>query len=206
MCIRRRPRSVSASRRVMHDFVRDSVRAALMKARPVPQFVSEIRAHATASQALTPGASWHARKALAAPGVRIPEAGLNEPAPRLSPCRRRCRRDLRAFSVRRQASPSKRMRRSPLLADWRSAPLAPNFTASFARQPFDAVPDHGCSPTLDVGEEEPTLSALGTLKPLGQIREFLHPGRERRRPVDRRPARCSRACTVRTRAEAAGGA
>src|SRR5215468_2812770 len=39
----------------MHDFVRDSVRAALMKARPVPQFVAEIRAHATASQALTPG-------------------------------------------------------------------------------------------------------------------------------------------------------
>src|SRR5438309_872982 len=41
---------------VMHDFVRDSVRAALMKARPVPQFMTEIRAHATASQSLTPGA------------------------------------------------------------------------------------------------------------------------------------------------------
>ena len=41
---------------VMHDFVRDSVRAALMKARPVPQFVTEMHAHATASQALTPGA------------------------------------------------------------------------------------------------------------------------------------------------------
>ena len=40
----------------MHDFVRDSVRGALMKARPVPQFVAEIRAHATAGQALTPGA------------------------------------------------------------------------------------------------------------------------------------------------------
>src|SRR5438045_511639 len=44
---------------VVHDFVRDSVRAALMKARPVPQFVTEMRAHATASQALTPGSqSW----------------------------------------------------------------------------------------------------------------------------------------------------
>src|SRR6201987_2189481 len=40
---------------VAHDFVRDSVRASLMKARPVPQFVTEMRAHATASQALTPG-------------------------------------------------------------------------------------------------------------------------------------------------------
>src|SRR5438309_4956544 len=41
---------------VMHDFVRDSVRAALMKARPVPQFATEIRAHPTASASLTPGA------------------------------------------------------------------------------------------------------------------------------------------------------
>ena len=41
---------------VMHDFVRDSVRAALMKARPVPQFTTEIEAHPTASPSLTPGA------------------------------------------------------------------------------------------------------------------------------------------------------
>src|ERR1700685_816511 len=40
---------------VMHDFVRDSVRAALMKARPVPQFMTEINAHPTASPSLTPG-------------------------------------------------------------------------------------------------------------------------------------------------------
>src|SRR5271165_356586 len=40
---------------VMHDFVRDTVRAALMKARPAPQFTTEIRAHATASAGLTPG-------------------------------------------------------------------------------------------------------------------------------------------------------
>src|SRR5580658_2551562 len=37
---------------VMHDFVRDSVRAALMKARPVPQFMTEISAHPTASPSL----------------------------------------------------------------------------------------------------------------------------------------------------------
>src|SRR6202011_861766 len=41
---------------VMHDFVRESVRAGLMKARPVPQFALEISAHATASSGLTPGA------------------------------------------------------------------------------------------------------------------------------------------------------
>src|SRR5207237_669885 len=36
----------------VHDFVRDSVRAALMKARPVPQFTREIDAHPTASPSL----------------------------------------------------------------------------------------------------------------------------------------------------------
>jgi DNA mismatch repair protein MutL len=41
----------------IHDFVRDSVRAALMKARPVPQFTREISAQPTAGAALSPGAS-----------------------------------------------------------------------------------------------------------------------------------------------------
>src|SRR5579859_5777244 len=41
---------------VLHDFFRDSVRAALMKARPVPQFVTEMRSRPTASPSLTPGA------------------------------------------------------------------------------------------------------------------------------------------------------
>src|SRR6478609_7087858 len=68
----------------MHDFVRDSVRAALMKARPVPQFVAEIRAHATAGQALTPGAltpgaGWHpSDDGLPASGSRLPEGGAPE--------------------------------------------------------------------------------------------------------------------------------
>src|SRR3984957_4308755 len=50
---RRKPEVRFRQQSVMHDFVRDSVRASLMKARPVPQFVTEMRAHATASQALT---------------------------------------------------------------------------------------------------------------------------------------------------------
>src|SRR6201997_4510910 len=40
---------------VVHDFVRESVRAALMKARPVPQFLTEIGAQPTAGPGLTPG-------------------------------------------------------------------------------------------------------------------------------------------------------
>ncbi|HEY6271743.1 MAG TPA: DNA mismatch repair endonuclease MutL [Terriglobales bacterium] len=40
---------------LVHDFIRDSVRAALMKARPVPQFTREIAAEPTARAALSPG-------------------------------------------------------------------------------------------------------------------------------------------------------
>ncbi len=39
---------------VLHDFIRDSVRAALMKARPVPAFMTELHAQPTASASLTP--------------------------------------------------------------------------------------------------------------------------------------------------------
>src|SRR5579859_1605924 len=77
---------------VMHDFVRDSVRAALMKARPVPQFVTEMHAHATASTSLTPGAMTPTLTpgaqfpeqapgygGLPGPGVQFPEAGDRRP-------------------------------------------------------------------------------------------------------------------------------
>src|SRR6266850_2061330 len=40
----------------VHDFVRDSARAALLKARPVPHFLQELSAHPRAGTALTPGA------------------------------------------------------------------------------------------------------------------------------------------------------
>src|SRR5450432_1866134 len=39
---------------VLHDFIRDSVRAALIKARPVPAFMAEIHAQPTASASLSP--------------------------------------------------------------------------------------------------------------------------------------------------------
>ena len=45
---------------LVHDFVRESVRAALMKARPVPEFTREITAQPTAAAGLSPGAQQHA--------------------------------------------------------------------------------------------------------------------------------------------------
>jgi DNA mismatch repair protein MutL len=157
----------------LHDFVRDTVRAALMKARPVPQFVAEIRAHATAGQALTPGALTPAagwENALPASASQLPEAGRRQPdaefgfslqAPIQPPISSRLQFE-GGIAVEANAA-------IPVARGLESAPLAPNFAVTL-EQRFDHVPDHGCSPAIDVSEEEPTLSALGTLRPLGQIR------------------------------------
>ena len=159
----------------MHDFVRDSVRATLMKARPVPQFVAEIRAHATASQALTPGAADWQPTSGAGPekAPLLPTAGRNG-APDSGPGD--------GFSLQAPVIPLMSARLQfeggiaveanaaiPVARGLENAPLAPDFSATVPHQ-ADTVPDHGCAPALDVGEEEPTLSALGTLRPLGQIR------------------------------------
>ena len=42
---------------LLHDFIRDSVRAVLMKARPVPAFMTEIHAQPTASPSLIAGSA-----------------------------------------------------------------------------------------------------------------------------------------------------
>jgi DNA mismatch repair protein MutL len=47
--------------------------------------------------------------------------------------------------------------------------LVPGFDGEESN-PGLRVPDSGCAPALEVSEPEPTLSALGTLRPLGQIR------------------------------------
>ena len=158
----------------MHDFVRDSVRAALMKARPVPQFVAEIRARATASQALTPGAEWEteiaeesatspllatsARSGAPAAPEFLPDAGLALRAqePPLISARL-------AFEggIAVDANAAVPAARGLEISQLQSVPI-------FAQE--DTVPDHGCSPALEAQDQEPTLSALGSLRPLGQIR------------------------------------
>jgi DNA mismatch repair protein MutL len=59
----------------VHDFVRDTVRAALMKTRPVPHFTTEIHAQPTSAQALSPMITPHAGARAAAGGFSL------EPAP-----------------------------------------------------------------------------------------------------------------------------
>jgi DNA mismatch repair protein MutL len=136
---------------VVHDFVRDAVRAALMKARPVPQFMTEMHAQPTASPGLTPGArldgaAWRAQPPIAESAMNgAPAGGFALQAPALPPI-------------------SGRFQFEGGIAVEANAALA------LGRVP-DAVPDSGCAPPLpDLVEEAPTLESLGTLKPLGQIR------------------------------------
>jgi DNA mismatch repair protein MutL len=150
---------------VMHDFVRDTVRAALMKARPAPQFTTEIRAHATASEGLTPGArEWEppsdlspATEALGRVPYEITGGnGFALPAPVLPP-----------ISARLQFE-------SGIAVEANAAiPVARGMESRFA----ETVPDNGCAAPLDtqpdaqeLDQENSTLDSLATLRPLGQIR------------------------------------
>ena len=141
----------------VHDFVRDSIRAALMKARPVPQFTTEIAAHPTASISLTPGsrppsvdpasypASW---RPLYAPAG--PDFALQAPVP--PPVTERFAFGMDGISVEANAA------------------------IPVARMPQEVIPENGCAPAID---DEPESAAgdsnlapsLASLKPLGQIRE-----------------------------------
>jgi DNA mismatch repair protein MutL len=155
---------------VMHDFVRDTIRAALMKARPVPQFVTEIRAHATAGQALTPGAHPWERTSGATVAEFPPPPGVTEVAGN--------------FALQAQPQPpiSARLQFGggiaieanaaiPVARGLENAELAPNFSSNIAPPlQSDTIPDRGCAPDLEVSQEEPTLASLATLRPLGQIR------------------------------------
>jgi DNA mismatch repair protein MutL len=141
---------------VMHDFLRDSVRAALMKARPVPQFVTEIRAHPTASPSLIPDA--RAAEAVA-PGRVL--YGQTAPA------------DF-ALQAPQQPPSNERLQFAGSIAVEANAAIP---VARFPRQTFGgAVPEttaEACA--APIAEENELLSdqavSLSSLKPLGQLRE-----------------------------------
>ena len=156
---------------VMHDFVRDSVRAALMKARPVPQFTTEIRAHPTASASLTPGAltpdpdsaAWHA---LYEPVSEHPRATQGPGG----------------FTLQASASPPVTQRfqfESGIAVDGNAALSVARFPqVTFggptpAAAPRVTAPADGCTPPIpdEPDTQNEIAPSLATLKPLGQIRE-----------------------------------
>src|ERR1700691_1820260 len=151
---------------LLHDFVRDTVRAALMKARPAPQFTTEIHAHATAGSGLTPSArEWEPPSDLAT-ASGAPARPLYDPAGGAG------------FALQAPALPpiSARFQFEGGIAVEANAaiPVARGLNSRFAEAIPDTIPDNGCAPALDVSEnasqEDSTLAALSTLRPLGQIR------------------------------------
>jgi DNA mismatch repair protein MutL len=147
---------------VIHDFVRESVRAALMKARPVPQFLTEIGAQPTASRGLT---SPLLNRGTGSDGLqRAPWHDLYEPAAAGGFA-------LQAPSV---AAATARLEFEGGIAVEANAAvsLARDPEASLLHPAIDApIPDHGCAPPIaQEPQAAPTLESLRTLRPLGQIR------------------------------------
>jgi len=132
---------------VMHDFVRDAIRAALMKARPVPQFVTEIHAHPSASPSLTPGALSSEGGAWRALYQPAPGGGFALQAP-----------EAPALNERFQFQGGIAVEANAAVSLARAAP---------------PIPDNGCAPPMADEPEMPSQLApsLASLKPLGQIRE-----------------------------------
>jgi DNA mismatch repair protein MutL len=155
---------------VLHDFFRDSVRAALMKARPVPQFVTEIRSRPTATPSLTPGA-----QAVSAGSSGVPRAFYGQTAPD-------------TFTLQAPQPPviAERFHFSEGMTVEANAavPVARfplhGFGGAESKLPALAEPGRGtqvgadtCSPAA-VEEPEPASDlapSLSSLKPLGQLRE-----------------------------------
>ncbi len=149
---------------VIHDFVRESVRAALMKARPVPQFLTEIGAQPSASAGLASPAFSDATRS--GDGFeRAPWRDLYEQA------------TAGGFALQAAAVPAMSARfefeggiavEANAAVSLERAPEATIAQSSVVDQP---IPDHGCAPPIaQEPQAAPTLESLRTLRPLGQIR------------------------------------
>jgi DNA mismatch repair protein MutL len=159
---------------VIHDFVRESVRAALMKARPVPQFLTEIRAQATAAPGLSsPGA----RASALADGSANSE-GRGDDGGQPAPWRN-VYQPLPEGGFALQAVPIPAA--TAHFAFEGGIAVEGNAAVSLARVPGTAsaseiaeqpaIPDNGCAPPIaHEPQAPPTLESLSTLRPLGQIR------------------------------------
>jgi DNA mismatch repair protein MutL len=134
---------------VTHDFARDAIRGALMKARPVPQFTTEISAHPTASPMLSPGSrpnpvdvsGWRVLY-----GRSAPDFALQPPT--LPPVTDRIQFD-------------------------GSIAVEANAAVPVARLPQEPLPGDACAPPIPDAPEAPSdlAPSLASLKPLGQVRD-----------------------------------
>ncbi|HET8666527.1 MAG TPA: DNA mismatch repair endonuclease MutL, partial [Terriglobales bacterium] len=151
----------------VHDFVRESVRAALMKARPVPQFTSEIHASPTAGAGLTPGARMSQQiENIAARAGIIGNLGVTEA-------------DVQ-FALHPPTPPPMPQRLGfgddRITVDANAAiPVVGLKPQSFGGQAVDGTPCGSSAadapiPVCAAGQQSDT-PVLATLKPLGQVRD-----------------------------------
>ncbi|HTW48450.1 MAG TPA: DNA mismatch repair endonuclease MutL [Acidobacteriaceae bacterium] len=155
---------------LVHDFVRDSIRTALMKTRPAASFVDALTASPRASSALV-------LETEPEPGAPISALAQSDPPPQSE--------DAASFTL---APPEPRPDEVPLpfsnaVLSERSELVAPARAGD--APPADRPPQtgdwqlgarpngHPCSaPALpEGGEPAPSLHSLASLKPLGQLRE-----------------------------------
>jgi DNA mismatch repair protein MutL len=142
----------------LHDFIRDSVRAALMKARPVPAFVAEIHAQPRAASSLSPAA----RRLSEADPLHVTEADVDFAlsAPEIPP-----------FTAPLQFG------NDGIAIEANAAMAVPRFgPQTFANAAPEVEPrtvrgGNGCTTMLPDEDAPVSLDSLASLKPLGQIRD-----------------------------------
>jgi DNA mismatch repair protein MutL len=138
---------------ILHDFIRDSVRAVLMKSRPVPSFMTEMHASPSAAASLTSGAQDFASSEL---HVTEADAAFALRAQQLPPFTAPLQFEGGGFAVEANAAiPVARF--GPQTFGGPAAALAPG--------------GNGCSPEVAEEDVPAGLESLATLKPVGQIRD-----------------------------------
>jgi DNA mismatch repair protein MutL len=141
---------------VLHDFIRDSVRAVLMKTRPVPAFMTEIHAQPTASPSFTPGARDFTTDELQ---VTAADAAFALRPPEVPPFNARLQFEGSGFAVEGNAA----------------VPVARFGPQTFGGPVSGAAAmtrgENGCSAVLADDDAPAGLDSLSTLRPVGQIRD-----------------------------------
>ena len=142
----------------VHDFLRDSVRAALMKTRPVPQFTTEIHAQPTASPALSPVITPHVAQSAAGEGFRL----VAPPAPP--------RNENFQFGEGIEITANAAVGMWPGQAE-NQGPSTRAQLASSPRAALGMTMGGECGGIIAAGHENGDGVSLATLVPVGQLRD-----------------------------------